>query len=159
MKRIYILMMLIIPLSMLAFAADATTGKNSAQAGQEEQNFDNRIAQMQEQMTVMHAQMDQIRQTTDPQERQKLIDEHWDTMQKARGIMDGMWGPGWMGGRGPMMGGPMMGGRGGPMMWNDYRRMNPEQLKQRQYMMDQYMGMQQLMIDQMMEHQGYMWNR
>jgi hypothetical protein len=24
-------------------------------------------------------------------------------------------------------------------------------------MMDQYMGMQQQMMDQMMEHQGYMW--
>jgi hypothetical protein len=46
----------------------------------------------------MQVQMDQIRQTTDPQERQKLIQEQWNTMQKARGIMDGMWRPGRMGG-------------------------------------------------------------
>lgn len=166
MKNILLPMMLAITFSMPAFAADAKTEKNSAQASKEEQNFDDRIAQMQGQMAVMHAQMDQIRQTSDPKERQKLIQEHWDTMQKARGMMDGMWGPGRMGGPGgPMMGGgmmggrggPMMGGRGGPMMWNDYRHMSPEQMKQRQYMMYQYMGMQQQMMDQMMEHQGYMW--
>lgn len=179
MKNIILLTMLAIPLSMPAFAADAGTEKNSAQVSQEEQNFDNRITQMQEQMTVMHAQMNQIRQTTDPQERQKLIQEHWNTMQKTRGLMDGMWGPGRRGGPGgPMMGGPggpmmggaggpmmggrggpMMGGSGGPMMWNEYRRMSPEQMRRRQYMMDQYMGMQQQMMDQMMEHQGYMWKQ
>ncbi len=169
MKNILLITMLAIPLSMSAFAADAKTGKNSAQVSREEQNFDKRIAQMQEQMTVMHAQMDQIRQTTDPQERQKLIQNHWNTMQNARGMMDGMWGHGRMDGRGgPMMGGPggpmmngrggpMMGGPSGPMMWNEYRHMSPEQMKQRQYMMDQYMGIQQQMMDQMMEHQGYMW--
>ncbi len=158
MKNILLITMLAIPLSMPAFADDAKTGKNPAQISREEQNFDNSVAQMQEQMTLMQAQMDQIRQTTDPHERQKLLEEHWNTMQNARGMMDGMWGPGRMGG--PMMrgpGGPMMRGPGGPMIWNEYRRMSPDQLKQRQYMMDQYMGMQQQMIDQMMEHQGYMW--
>ena len=152
MKKFLLLTMLAIPLSMPAFADEAKTEKNSAQVSQEEQNFENRIAQMQGQMALMHAQMDQIRQATDPKERQKLIQEHWDTMQKARGMMDGMWGPGRMGGRG----GPMMGGQ---MMWKDFQSMSPEQLKQHQYMMDQYMGMQQQMMDQMMEHQGYMWNR
>ncbi len=45
----------------------------------------------------------------------------------------------------------------GPMMWGDYQRLTPEQLKQRQYMMDQYMGLQQQMMEQMMDQQGYMW--
>jgi len=30
-------------------------------------------------------------------------------------------------------------------------------MKQRQYMMDRYMGMQQQMMDHMMQHQNYMW--
>ena len=55
------------------------------------------------------------------------------------------------------MGGHMM----GPTMgWNGmgsyYSKLTPEQLKQRQYMMDQYMGMQQNMMNQMMQ-QNHMW--
>ena len=95
----------------------------------------------------MQEQMEKIRQTQDPQERQKLLQEHWVTMQSGMEMMQGMWGPGMMGccGAGPMMGRPgMMGWRG---MGDYYSRLTPEQLKQRQYMMDQYMGMQQQMMD------------
>ncbi|WP_087660866.1 hypothetical protein, partial [Caballeronia terrestris] len=69
--------------------------------------FDKNLAQLQEQMKTMQAQMDQIRKTQDPQERQKLLEQHWATMQSAMTIMHGMWGPGMMGhGMGPgMMGG------------------------------------------------------
>jgi hypothetical protein len=38
-----------------------------------------------------------------------------------------------------------------------YSKLTPEQLKQRQYMMDQYVPMQQMMMDHMMQHQQYMW--
>ena len=60
-------------------------------------------------------------------------------------------------GNGGKMGGHMM----GPMMdWNGmspyYSKLTPEQLKQRQYMMEQYMGMQQNMMNQMMQ-QNYIW--
>lgn len=90
--------------------------------------FDKQYALMQERMTQMHAQMAQIQQTSDPQERQKLLQQHWATMQESFGLMNGMWqrggmGPGMMGGgmgmgRGMMMGGGpgngpgMMGGAG-----------------------------------------------
>jgi hypothetical protein len=82
--------------------------------------FDKNLAQVQEQMETMQAQMDQIRKTQDPQERQKLLEQHWATMQSAMTIMHGMWGPGMMGhGMGPgMMGGAgpgMMGGGWGHM--------------------------------------------
>ena len=57
---------------------------------------------------------------------------------------------------GGMMNGNMMG-------WNRmngyYSKLTPEQAKQRQYMMDQYMGMQQMMMmmmDNMMQHQNWM---
>jgi hypothetical protein len=111
----------------------------------------------------MHDQMDKISKTQDPQERQKLLREHWLTMQSGMGMMRGMWGPGMMGGfgRGHGMGGPMMGG--GHMGWGGmrdyYSKLTPEQIKQRQYMMDNYMGMQQQMMDHMMQHQQYMWKQ
>lgn len=55
------------------------------------------------------------------------------------------------------MGGPgMMGWRG---MGGYYSRLTPEQLKQRQYMMDQYLGMQQQMMNHMLWQQNYMWSR
>ena len=127
------------------------------------------MVQAQENLQKMQAQMEKIRQTQDPKERQKLLQEHWNTMQGNMGMMHGMgmgmWGGGMMGG-GHMMGGGMMGGghmMGGGMMggghmmgWQDYSNLPPEQKAQRQYMMDRYMGMQQMMMDHMMWHQHYM---
>ena len=52
-----------------------------------------------------------------------------------------------------VMGGPMM---GWGHMRGYYSSLTPEQLKQRQYMMDQYMGMQQMMMDHMMQRQQWM---
>ena len=120
--------------------------------------FDKNLAQLQEQMKTMQAQMDQIRKTQDPQERQKLLEQHWATMQSAMTIMHGMWGPRMMGhGMGPgMMGGAgpgMMGGWG--HMGGYYSRLTPEQLRQRQYMTDQYLQMQQEMMNNMMWQQQY----
>jgi len=111
--------------------------------------FDKNLAQLQEQMKTMQAQMDQIRKTQDPQERQKLLEQHWATMQSAMTIMHGMWGPGMMGGAGP----GMMGGWG--HMGGYYSRLTPEQLRQRQYMTDQYLKMQQEMMNNMMLQQQY----
>ena len=129
------------------------------------QEFDKRMAQAQENMKKMQEQMDKINQTQDPEARQKLLQEHWATMQNNMQLMHGMWGPG--GGMGCCMGGPGMGSgmmRGGPMMgWGHmgdyYSKLTPEQQQQRQYMIDQYMPMQQMMMDHMMRHQQYMWMR
>jgi len=41
-------------------------------------------------------------------------------------------------------------------MWNDYRNLTPEQLAQRQYMMDRWMPMQHMMMNQMMQQRGWM---
>ena len=85
-------------------------------------------------------------------------------MQAAMSAMHSMWGPGGAmacctGGAGQMMGNQGM--MGGPMMgWNHmqgyYSSLTPEQMKQRQYMMDRYMPMQQMMMDHMMWHQQWM---
>ena len=122
--------------------------------------FDKQLAQMQEHMRQMQAQMDKIPQTQDPQERQRLLQEHWASMQAAMSVMHGMWGPGGVGcctggggmGPGMMMGGPMM---GWGHMRGYYSSLTADQLRQRQYMMDEYLSMQQMMLDQMMWHQRW----
>lgn len=120
------------------------------------QNFDKQMAQAQEYMNKMQEQMDNIRQTQDPQKRQKLLQEHWATMQANMQLMHNMWGPGG-GMQGSRMGPGMM--RGWQHMGGNYSNLTPEQLKQRQYMMDQYMPMQQMMMQHMMQHQQYMWEK
>lgn len=127
--------------------------------------FDQRLAEAQVHMQRMQEQMDRLRKTQDPLERQKLLQDHYQSMQNAMGAMHGMWGPGMMGGQGMMHGPGMMGGSGmmggpGMMGWGGmhghYSRLTPEQMKQRQYMTDQYMGMQQMMMDHMMQRQQWM---
>lgn len=139
--------------------AGATQRTSKAQAP-DTAAFDKNLAQFQEQMKVMQVQMDQIRQTRDPQERQKLLQQHWATMQSAMTTMHGMWGPGMMGYG--MMGPGMMGGTGRGCCaggWGNtggyYSRLTPEQLRQRQYMTDQYLNMQQEMMNNMMWQQQY----
>ncbi len=58
--------------------------------------FDRQMAQAQaqENMRQMQAQMDRMRSTQDPQERQKLLQEHWAGMQAAMTAMHAMWGLG-----------------------------------------------------------------
>jgi len=176
-KTIFIAAMSAVLLSAVPALADKTPptvkGSQAAQQAPDVAKFDKQMAQIQENLKVMQEQMDKIRQTQDPQERQRLLQEHWTTMQGTSGMMGGMWGPGMMGccgggmmggnsgGQmmgccGGMMGGHMMGWRG---MGGYYSNLTPEQMKQRQYMMDQYMGTQQMMMDQMMQHQNYMWMR
>lgn len=70
-------------------------------------------------------------------------------MQNAMTAMRGMWGPGTTGccaAGGRTMHGPGMMGGGHLMGWGDrhghYSKLTPEQTRQREYMMDQYLGMQ-----------------
>lgn len=62
--------------------------------------------QMRGQMQRMQEQMTKIAQTTDPQERQRLMQEQWQGMYQHMQTMRGM---GWMWGGGGMMGPGMMG--------------------------------------------------
>ncbi|HPO17711.1 MAG TPA: hypothetical protein PLO07_00810 [Rubrivivax sp.] len=124
------------------------------------EEFDKRMAQIQETMKQMQAQMDKMGRTIDPQERQRLLQEHWTSMQAAMAAMHGIWGPGGAAccgtgsgmGPGMMMGGPMM---GWGHMHGYYSNLTPEQLRQRQYMMDQYPPMQQMMMNHMMWQQHW----
>ena len=168
-KAILTAMLSAIVLSALPVHAQQATptdkGAQAKPAAPNVQEFDKQMAQVQENMKKMQEQMDKIRQTQDPQARQKLIQDHWATMQNNMQLMHGMCEPG--GGMGCCMGGPGMGRgmmMGGPMMgWGHmggyYSKLTPEQQRQRQYMMDQYMPMQQMMMDHMMQHNQWMWQQ
>ena len=140
-------------------AADtADNGVQVEQPAPDVQDFDKQMEQAQQYMAQMQEQMDNIRETQDPQMRQKLLQEHWATMQKNMQLMHGMWRE--EGGLACCMGGGKRGHgmmRGWRHMGGHYSKLTPEQLQQRQYMMDQYLPMQQRMMQHMMEHQHYMW--
>ena len=120
--------------------------------------FDKQLGQMREYMQQMQTQMDKIQQTQDPEERRRLLQEHWASMQSAMETMHAMWGPAGAGccglgmGPGRMMDGPMM---SWGQMRGYYSQLTPEQIRQRQYIMDQYLPMQQMMMDHMMWHQRW----
>ncbi|MEL7938241.1 hypothetical protein [Pseudomonas delhiensis] len=157
-KIALLLMLASLPPVMGQAAEQPTTTAPKVQAEQQvptAAEFDKQAAQVQENLQKLQSEMEKIQQTQDPQERQKLLQDHWNTMQQGMQMMGGMgmWGGGGMMGccgGGGMMGGHMMG-------WSDYSDMTPAQRAQRQYMMDRYMGMQQMMMNHMMWHQQYMW--
>jgi len=72
-------------------APPAVKGAPAAVATTPDQ-FDKAMAQTLEVMKTMQAQMEKIRQTQDPQARQKLLQEHWTSMQSAMGTMYGVMG-------------------------------------------------------------------
>ncbi|WP_372832791.1 hypothetical protein [Pontibacterium sp.] len=152
-------------LSAVPFQAAAEEGSQANQLTPSVQEFDKRMTKAWENMNMMHEKMEKIRQAQTAQEQQKLLNEHWATMQNNMQIMHDLWEPGsGMGccmrnqgkGSGVMKGGPMM---GWGHMGGYYSKLTPEQVKQRQYMMDQYVPMQQMMMNHMMQHQKYMWSK
>jgi hypothetical protein len=89
-------------------------------------HMDKPMSGMQENMKKMQQQMDKIGATTDPKERQKLMQEHMQTMQANMKAMKGM---------GKQKADGMTGG----------------DMKPRQEMMEQRMDMMQQMMEQMMQ--------
>ena len=100
-------------------------------------DMDKDMSRMHARMQAMQAQMDAHRNTTDPAERRKLMQEHMQTMQENMKAMRGMGGP-------TMMGGQKGGGikSAGPT--------------QRPEMMEQRMDMMQMMMEQMVQHDQMM---
>jgi len=139
----------------------AKPATEQAQSAPSPADIDKQVEKMQSLLAKMDEQMAQIDKTSDPKARQKLLEEHWATMSEARTLMRGAWGccgagMGRMQGNPPMGRHPMGGMMGGPMMWGEYQNLTPEQLKQRQYMMERWWPMQQMMMDHMMQHQHWM---
>lgn len=113
--------------------------------------MDAQMSQMQANMKDMQAQMAKIHATTNPKERQKLMQAHMQTMRDSMAMMGNM--------NKPMM---MDGGQGGGMpMGADKAKpagkgmMGGDMMKHHQ-MMEDRMGMMQMMMDQMLQHQQMM---
>lgn len=56
-------------------------------------DLEEQIPRLQENMNTLQQQMEKLRATTDPTERQKLMHEHIRTMQENMNTMHGMGGP------------------------------------------------------------------
>ena len=80
---------------------------------------------MQANMKRMHEQMAQIQAAPDPKERQRLMDEHMKTMRESMSKMNGMMSAG-----------------------------KPMDSRERMDMMERQMGMMQMMMQQMMDHEA-----
>jgi Spy/CpxP family protein refolding chaperone len=114
-------------LAALSLGAPPIHAQNAAPADSQpaasDAEADRFYGAMQERYRVMQEQMQKIRQTKDPKERQRLMNEHWQTWHQGVGAMGsyGM-GPGMMHGYGMGGMGPgMMGGYGmGPGMMGGY---------------------------------------
>ena len=105
-------------------------------------DMDKHMSQMQEKMKAMQAQMDTIHKTTDPKERQKLMQAHMQAMQENMKAMRGMGGS--MMKSGGEHGGMAMGGKKGGMKEGDMMKHHE--------MMANRMDMMQMMMEQMMQH-------
>jgi predicted small lipoprotein YifL len=107
---------------------------------------DQQMSQMQVNIDEMQAQMARIQATTDPKVRQKLMQEHLQTMQASTQMMRGM------------MTHPMManGGQPGGMGMAGNKDMSSADMMQRRQAMEQRANMMQSMMDQMQAHQEAM---
>ncbi|WAG81174.1 hypothetical protein LMK08_11115 [Metapseudomonas furukawaii] len=161
-----VLVMASLPVAWVAGAEPAGDSPKPAEAAaQDDAAFDKQLETVRKQMDAMQQQMQKIQETRDPKERQKLLNEHWNSMQSTMAAMQDLWGCGMrQGGMGMGMGmgmqgrqKGMMGGAGGacPQMGGHYSGLTPEQMRQHQYRMDHYLGMQQMMMHHMMWHQHY----
>src|SRR5688572_30754933 len=76
-----------------AYAQQAGNAKSAGAAATAPtpQEVDQQIAAMHERMKTMHEQMARIQQSQDPDERRKLLQEHWESMQGAMAMMNGAW--------------------------------------------------------------------
>ncbi|MDX9819734.1 MAG: hypothetical protein RBT16_12530 [Desulfococcus multivorans] len=128
-------------ISALVFSA------NSLNAGQTtaDDKTGQAMADMQNQMTQMHGQMEAIRQTEDPQKKKVLMQEHMQSMLECMKTMRGM-------DTGMMSGMKGHGHMDGGMMTD--KPMSGEIMQQRMQTMDKRMDMMQSMMEQMLEHQS-----
>ena len=109
-------------------------------------NMSKQMPQMQDNMKKMQQQMEKIRATTDPKERQKLMQEHMQAMQANMKTMHGMGGPMMMGA--DQADAMKMPGKKGAMSQDD--------MMKRHAMMEQRMDMMQMMMEQMMQRDQVM---
>lgn len=102
------------------------------------------VQQMQDNAKKMESQLDRLAKAKTPEERQKLLAEHMQTMRENMMLGQQMG----MGDAGcPMMG---MMGRGGMMMGSGGAGMDPEAMMNRMQHMEKRMDMMQMMMERQM---------
>ena len=106
-------------------------------------DMDKQMSRIREEMNAMQAQMDRIRETTDANKRQKLMQEHMQAMQVNMNAMRSMGGP-LMKGRGEHGAIMMCGGKGG-MTDGDMTRCRE--------MIEKRMDMMQMMMEQLIQRE------
>lgn len=146
--------MLALPVAQAAEEEDHSAHHPGAEEGQAAASPDSmagekKMEKMQEQMKKMREQMEKIHATTDPQERQKLLEEHMQSMRDGMKTMRGM-GGGKMGMMGKKKDGPMMADGGKE---KETKPMGMMMMK-RHKMMEDRMEMMEMMMEQMMEHEN-----
>ena len=116
--------------------------------------MDKQMPRMQENMKDMQLQMQKVHGTTDPAERQRLMQAHMLAMQENMKAMRGMGGPMMSGGMG---GGMAMGGpkdaAGGGMAMGGTKDAAAGGMMQHHAMMEKRVDMMQMMMEQMVLHQ------
>jgi len=105
-------------------------------------NMEKTMPQMHANMQKMQQQMEKLQATTDPKERQKLMDEHMLAMQETMKTMHSL-------------GGPMMMGsdrHAGMAMTDKKIAMTEADMMQHHTLMENRVDMMQMMMEQMVQH-------
>jgi len=133
---------------LLSFAFTCAAQQPSSDRGaatppqsQQDQQMQMQMQQMQQmesRMQAMRALMERIQNTNDPEERQRLLDEHAQSMEQGMMMM------------GRMMPGPGGGQRQGGQCAETDAACQMQRMQNQQQMMGQHMGMMRMMMEQMM---------
>jgi len=128
----------------MAFADDMAAPTKPGMNMGMKMGADGKVSQMEQNMKDLQLQMDKIHRTSDPKERQRLMDAHMQAMQDHMKAMRDMGGPMMKGG----MHDRMMGGKNGGMTNDDIMKM--------QEMQNTRLDMMQMMMEQMMQRDQVM---
>ena len=139
----------ILTAAIVAFAltAPVASAQDQAAPAQPAMGMDAHMSAMQTNMKEMQALMEKIHATTNPKERQKLMQAHMQTMQDSMAMMRSMNKPMTMDG-GPGGAIAMGADKGKP---GDKGMMGGDMMKHHQ-MMQERMGMMTTMMQQMLDH-------
>lgn len=151
-----LLMAMVMLMSITAGITYAADDKSKTDAASAEKAFAAQQEKVQAHMKLMQEQMATLQKTTDPAERQKLMEQHWASMQEGMRLIHGSDA---MPGCGMMMGNMQGSGMHHGMMgggWSSPDDTSSATLASRQQMMGSCMGMQHQMMNQMMQHQHMM---
>ncbi len=124
-----------------SLSAPAVSAQKKSSPARQAMRVDMDMSQMQENVNTMRQQMEKLQATTDPQERQKLLQAHMQTMQESMQAMHGMCGP-------MLMGDGQSGGAK-----SGHKHTTRGDMTQRQEIMEKRMDMMQMMMEQMMQHE------